>query len=226
MNKGISGVRAVPMGAAGVLVRWMRLRTATTGASRTTLVSLTATAIAATAAPAGVAARSTWPMSSMPTPAQAPNCRSLSPKGPAISGRSTTAAVPNRITIAAAAATSSSSARAVTRVATMAEAPLVAKAVPRSRLRAGLRPSRVPSQVVNNRVLTTLTAITASSGRPSAAMEANDAEKPSRTMPTWSRVLLNSPRCFAPVRGSTPMFPTRVPRQMPQVRMPTCGTSQ
>ena len=59
-------------------------------------MSLTATAIAATAAPAGVAARTTWPTSWMPAPAQAPNCRSLSPKGPASSGRSTTARGPEQ----------------------------------------------------------------------------------------------------------------------------------
>ena len=54
-------------------------------------------------------------------------------------------------------------------------------------------------------------------------MEAKDTEKPSRTMPTWSSVLLNSPRCLAPVRGSTPMFPTSVPRQMRPGQDPDLG---
>ena len=158
---------------------------------------------------------STWPTSWIPAPAQTPNCVSLSPSGPASNGKSTTAVVPNRITIAMAAATSSSSARAGPRIAAIAEPPLVAKAVPRSSRLPWLRPIRLPSQVVNNSVLTMLMATTAISGSPSATMEAKDTEKPSSTMPTCNSFRLNIPTCVFPARGSTPMFPANVPSRWP-----------
>ena len=212
------------MGTAGDLTRWITPSTAATGASIMTRVNLTATAIATTAAPAGLAARTTWPTSWTLAPVQAPNCRSLSPSGPASSGSSTTAAVPNRVTIAIVAVMSSSSAPAVSLIAPMAEVPEIAKLVPMSRLRALPRPIRLPSQVVNTRVLTRPRATTPISGSPSAAMEANVAENPSSTMPACSSFWLNSRSCLVPVRGSTPMFPTSAPRQIAQLRIPSCGT--
>ena len=92
--------------------------------------------------------------------------------------------VPKSVTIAMATVTSSSSAPAVSSMAAMAEAPQMAVPVPMSRLLAGLSPIRRPTQVVTTRVPTRLTATTAMSGRPRAAIEPNDTEKPSRTMPT------------------------------------------
>ena len=202
----------------------MTLTTATTGASIMTRVSLTTTAVATTAAPAGLAAATTWPTSWTLAPAQTPNCMSLRPRGPASRGSSTTATVPNSVTIAIAAVTSSSSPRAVSSIAAIAEAPQIAVPVPISRARAGLSPIRLPSQVVNTRVPTRLTATTAINGRPSAAMEAKETENPSSTMPARSSFLVSEPSCAAPARGSTPRLPASTPRPIAQVRMPTWGT--
>ena len=76
--------------------------------------------------------------------------------------------------------------------------------VPISRLRAGLRPIRRPSQVVKTSVPTKLTATTAITGRPSALMDAKETENPSRATPTRSSFLVTWPSCRVPVRGSSP----------------------
>ena len=208
------------------VIRWTTLTAATTGASMTTRVSLTTTAVASTAAPAGLAAATTWPTSWTLAPAQAPNCWPVSPRGPWSSGSSTSAIVPNRVTMAMATVTSSSSAPAVSSMAAMAEAPQIAVPVPMSRLRDGLRPIRRPTQVVTTRVPTRLTATTAMSGRPSAAIEPKDTEKPSRTMPTRRSFLVTRASGAMPRRGRIPMLAATTPRPIDQVSTPTAGTSR
>ena len=58
----------------------MTLTPATTGASSSTRVSLTTIAVATTAAPAGLAAATTWPTSCTLAPVQTPNCMPLEPE--------------------------------------------------------------------------------------------------------------------------------------------------
>ena len=136
------------------------------------------------------------------------------------------AMVPNSVTIAIATVTSSSSAPAVSSIAAMAEAPQMAVPVPMSRLLDGLRPIRRPTQVVTTRVPTRLTATTAMSGRPSAAIEPNDTEKPSRTMPTRSSFLVTRASGAVPLRGRIPMLAATTPRPIAQVSTPTAGTNR
>ncbi len=122
--------------------------------------------------------------------------------------------------------TSSSSAPAVSSMAAMAEAPQIAVPVPMSRLLAGLSPSRRPIQVVTTRVATRLTATTAMSGSPSAAIDPNETAKPSRTMPTRRSFLVTRASGAMPCRGRIPMLAARTPRPMDQVSTPTAGTSR
>ena len=204
----------------------MMLTAATTGASITTRVSLTTTAIATTAAPAGLAAATTWPTSWTLAPAHMPNCRSVSPKGPWRRGSSTSARVPNSVTIAMETVTSSSSAPAVSSMPAIAEAPQIEKPVPISRARGALRPIRRPSHVVNTSVPTRLAATTAITGGRERRWSAKETENPSRTIPTRRSFLVTSPSCLVAVWGSTPRFAAATPRPIAQVRIPTWGTSQ
>ena len=150
-------------------------------------------AVATTAAPAGLAAATTWPTSCTLAPDHTPNWRSVSPSGPRSSGSATRATVPNRVIIAMAAVTSSSSAPAVSSMAAIAEAPQMATPVPMSRLRGPLRRIRRPSQTVNAIVATSAATMMAMTGTPSAAMEPNDTEKPSSVTPTRSSFLVTAP---------------------------------
>ena len=135
--------------------------------------------------------------------------------------------VPNSVTIAIATVTSSSSAPAVSSIAAMAEAPQMAVPVPMSRLLDGLRPIRRPTQVVTTRVPTRLTATTAMSGRPSAAIEPNDTEKPSRTMPTRRSFLVTrAERRGAADGAGRPMLAATTPSPIAQVSTPTAGTNR
>ena len=98
----------------------------TSGASISTRVSLTSTAVCSELSPAPDAAATTWPTSCTLAPTQEPNIAgSSSCSGPRSIGSTTMARVPHRVTRAMATATSSSSALVTSSIAAMADAPQI-----------------------------------------------------------------------------------------------------
>ena len=100
---------------------------ATTGASITTRVSLTTTAIARAVAPAVCAVATTWPTSCTLAPVQAPNSTSVRPTARPTTGRTTIAAVPQRVTNATGVAASLPRSRVTALIAPIADAPQIEK---------------------------------------------------------------------------------------------------
>ena len=106
---------------------------ATIGASISTRVSFTTTAIASAAEPAVCAVATTWPTSCTLAPTQCPNCRPVSPSGACNSGSTPMARVPQSVTSATGVACSARLLRVTDPIAPIADAPQMENPVATSR---------------------------------------------------------------------------------------------